>query len=248
VDVGALNYLPLCGRLPDMMGTHVSEAKTMNKKTERRPVRVLLSNGETRYEVRADVYLNGKRKRLRRRFRTVDEAEAFFAETPECKRARRYKISDEQYREAVRQSHSIAGALRLLGVVPEGGNYRVFHRAVKRLGLDTSHFAGQSWSRGAAVRHRVRPIEDYLSNTYSIQSDRLRRRLINEGVLARRCSDCKLDTWMDQPIPLELDHIDGNHQNNALDNLRLLCPNCHSLTPTFRGKNKRSATTLDSAA
>jgi len=53
---------------------------------------------------------------------------------------------------------------------------------------------------------------------------------------------------MDQPIPLELDHIDGNHQNNALDNLRLLCPNCHSLTPTFRGKNKRRAPTLNSAA
>jgi 5-methylcytosine-specific restriction endonuclease McrA len=94
----------------------------------------------------------------------------------------------------------------------------------------------------------VRPIEDYLSNKYPIQSDRLRRRLINEGVLERRCSDCKLDTWMDQPIPLELDHIDGSHQNNTLDNLRLLCPNCHSLTPTFRGKNKRPASKIDSAA
>ena len=88
----------------------------------------------------------------------------------------------------------------------------------------------------------------HTSPGYPIQSDRLRRRLIDEGVPERRCCGCKLDTWLDQPIPLELDHIDGNHQNNALDNLRLLCPNCHSLTPTFRGKNKRSTSTLDSAA
>jgi hypothetical protein len=220
----------------------------MSEGLERRPVRVVLSNGEIRYEVRASVYLNGQRKRLRRRFRTVIEAETFLAQTPESSRLGRYKISDDQYRAAVRQSRSIAGALRLLGVVPAGGNYRVLRRAIKRLNLDTSHFAGQSWSRGATIPHRVRPIEDYLSNKYPIQSDRLRRRLINEEVLQPRCSNCKLDTWMDQPIPLELDHVDGNHENNALDNLRLLCPNCHSLTPTFRGKNKGSASALNSAA
>ena len=220
----------------------------MVDRLERRPIRVELANGEIRYEVRAAVYLNGKRKRLRRRFKTTVEAEAFLARTPESNRTRRYKILDQQYREAVRQSASLAGALKLLGVVPEGGNYRVLRRAIDRLGFDTSHFAGQSWAKGKRVSHRLRPIEDFLSNTYPIQSDRLRRRLINEGVFERRCSGCKLDSWMDQPIPLELDHIDGNHQNNALQNLRLLCPNCHALTPNFRGKNKSCASALDSTA
>lgn len=204
--------------------------------------------GEIRYEVRAAVYLNGKRKRLRRRFKTVAEAKAFLAQTPESNRMRRYEIRDEQYRQAVTQSLSFAGALRLLGVVPEGGNYRVLHRAIKRLGLDTSHFAGQSWAKGTRASQRGRPLGDFLSNTYPIQSDRLRRRLISEGIFERRCSGCRLDSWTDQPIPLELDHIDGNHQNNALENLRLLCPNCHALTPTFRGKNKTSACALDSNA
>lgn len=187
----------------------------VGEKFERTPVRVVLSNGEIRYEARETVYFNGRRKRLLRRFRTVSEAEAFLAEVPEPNRVSRYKISDDQYREAIRKSRSIAGALRLLGVVPEGGNYRVLQRAIKRLDLDTSHFTGQSWSRGATVPYRMRPIEDYLSNEYPVQSHRLRQRLINEGILERRCSGCKLDTWMDQPIPLELDHKDGNHQKRT---------------------------------
>src|SRR6478735_7486302 len=94
----------------------------MSEKLERRPVRIVLSNGEIRYEVRAAVYLNGKRKRLSRRFKTVAEAKAFLAQTPASNRLKRYEIRDEQYRQAVTQSLSFAGALRLLGVVPEGGN------------------------------------------------------------------------------------------------------------------------------
>lgn len=52
-----------------------------------------------------------------------------------------------------------------------------------------------------------------------------------------RCENCKLETWLEQPIPLQLDHIDGNSDNNIEENFRLLCPNCHSQTPTFCGKN-----------
>lgn len=52
------------------------------------------------------------------------------------------------------------------------------------------------------------------------------------------CACCRLATWLDKPIPLELDHIDGNANNQAMENLRLLCPNCHAQTPTYKGKNK----------
>jgi Zn finger protein HypA/HybF involved in hydrogenase expression len=53
-----------------------------------------------------------------------------------------------------------------------------------------------------------------------------------------KCSECGIADWKNAPIVLELDHIDGNHKNNDLENLRLLCPNCHSQTPTYRAKNK----------
>ena len=169
----------------------------------------------------------------------VVEAEAFLAETPESNRVRRYKIRDEQYREAVRQSASFAGALRLLGVVPEGGNYRVLRRAIKRLGLDTSHFAGQSWAKrqeGLSPRstRRELPSNKYPINPIGYAGDS------SMNASQPKCAGCKLDIWRDQPIPLELDHVDGNQENNAVEKLRLLCPHCHSLTPTFRGRNKRS--------
>ncbi|MBT7930179.1 HNH endonuclease [Candidatus Peregrinibacteria bacterium] len=53
-----------------------------------------------------------------------------------------------------------------------------------------------------------------------------------------KCSSCELETWQGKEIVLEIDHIDGNSDNNSLDNLRLLCPNCHSQTKTYKNRNK----------
>ena len=61
--------------------------------------------------------------------------------------------------------------------------------------------------------------------------------LLREEVKAHRCEHCGLEEWLGQPIPLELDHADGDRRNNRLENLRLLCPNCHALTDTYRGRN-----------
>lgn len=67
-------------------------------------------------------------------------------------------------------------------------------------------------------------------------SHRLRLRLIRKGVKEHRCESCGLSVWLGQPIQLELDHIDGDHKNNELSNLRLLCCNCHAQTHTWRGR------------
>ena len=58
-----------------------------------------------------------------------------------------------------------------------------------------------------------------------------------------RCEDCRLEKWKDQPIPLELEHSDGDNRNNVKENLKLLCCNCHALTPTWRGRNKNYGNT-----
>lgn len=146
------------------------------------------------------------------------------------------KYTDTEFIEAVKHSQSIRQVLIKLGLREAGGNYASCKDKIAKLNLDISHFGGQAWSKGKKKGYK-RPIEDYLSNQYSITSHRLRLRLIDEGLLEYKCQSCNGTDWLKQPIPLELDHIDGNRKNNELSNLRLLCPNCHALTPTYRGKN-----------
>ena len=69
----------------------------------------------------------------------------------------------------------------------------------------------------------------------------LRVRLLRLGLKEAKCELCERRSWNDQPIPLELDHINGRRDDNRLSNLRVLCPNCHAQTPTYRGRNIRVA-------
>jgi 5-methylcytosine-specific restriction endonuclease McrA len=148
--------------------------------------------------------------------------------------------TDDQLRHAVAQSFSIAQVLRALGLRAAGGNYIHVKEQVRLLGLDTSHLTGQAHWRGKKQPRAPRvPLEDILRRGTAFQSHKLRRRLIAAGAFEPKCSNCGSREWLGRPIPLELDHVDGDRMNNELSNLRLMCPNCHALTPTYRGKNIR---------
>lgn len=83
------------------------------------------------------------------------------------------------------------------------------------------------------------PLEEIIVGKHpQYQSNKLRIRLLEEGYFDPKCYSCNLTTWLGKDIPLELEHIDGNSSNHLLNNLTLLCPNCHSFTDTYRGKNK----------
>ena len=85
---------------------------------------------------------------------------------------------------------------------------------------------------------KTRDIEEYTSNKVPMQSDKLKIRLLNEGYLEPKCDICGQSRWLDGETPLQLDHKDGHKDNNSLSNLRLLCPNCHALTPQYRLKDE----------
>jgi len=148
-----------------------------------------------------------------------------------------HKYSKQQLLDAVTNSTSKRQVLLKLDVAPYGGNYDVLRKALQHYCLDTSHFTGQAWNKGKNLPSRV-ATEQYLNNELPIQSYKLKKRLLNEGYFSFQCSACKNTLWQDQPIPLELDHINGNNKDNQLNNLRLLCPNCHAQTPTYRSKNR----------
>lgn len=145
------------------------------------------------------------------------------------------KYTKEQFITAVASSRSIMEALKKLNLVPNGGNYSSFRKRIKNFGLDTSHFTGQGWAKGRAASNK-RPINDYLSNKAYITSNKLKLRLIKEGFFKKQCDICKNIKWMDSLIPIELHHKDGNHDNNVLSNLQVLCPNCHAQTSNHRKK------------
>lgn len=143
----------------------------------------------------------------------------------------------EQFIDAVQSHTSIAQVLNALGLRPAGGNYKKFHQYSNELGIDTSHLLGKGWNKGKAGTRKAIPLSSILTENSHYQSSKLRKRLIKEKVFEKECSNCNLREWNGFEIPLELDHINGVNTDNRIVNLRLLCPNCHALTPTYRGKN-----------
>lgn len=148
---------------------------------------------------------------------------------------------DSDLAEVVVGCTSVRQVLQKLNLKPAGGNYKTIGMAIQRLGLDTSHFTGKGWNvgdkAGLSRRNTISLDEILVENSTYTSSDKLRKRLFSEGIKARRCEKCLNDSWMGEPIPLELEHINGRHSDNRLENLQILCPNCHAQTPTYRGKN-----------
>ena len=151
----------------------------------------------------------------------------------------RHSYSESDLREAVKTSTSIRQVLQKLNVVPAGGNYETTKRRISNFGIDTSHFTGQGHYKGKTHNNHLRPLTELLVSDKLYSSHKLKKRLIKEGIKEHKCEMCGITEWNGKPTPIELDHIDGNRYNNTLENLRILCPNCHAQTDTYRGKNKK---------
>jgi hypothetical protein len=153
------------------------------------------------------------------------------------KRKRRWTI--KQLKEAVTSSYSYRQVIQKLGLVPAGGNYDQVKKYISECNLDVSHFRGKGWSKGKKGIGKPRiALRDILKRGTYFQSFKLKKRLFIAGVKYKWCEECGWEKrTVDGYLPLELDHINGDKYDNRLDNLRILCPNCHSLKATHRGRN-----------
>jgi len=151
------------------------------------------------------------------------------------------KWTEEQLREAVKNSRSIRQTLHYLGLKEAGGNYFQIKKYLDFYKIDYSHFTGPGWSKGLKGIGRPRiALKDILVENSNYQSFKLKKRLFAAQLKTPKCEECGwAETTKDGRIPLELDHINGNVHDNRLENIRILCPNCHSLKPTHRGLNRK---------
>ncbi len=149
--------------------------------------------------------------------------------------------TESQLREAVKNSLSVRQVINKLGLRPAGGNYLQLSQYIREFEIDTSHFRGSAWNKGLTGIGRPRfTIDEILVKDRPFQSFKLKRRLFAAGLKKKECEECGWKKMTPEGyLPLELDHINGDHSDNRLENLRVLCPNCHSLKPTHRGRNRK---------
>lgn len=137
-------------------------------------------------------------------------------------------FSDEELEKIVKESNSYKEIATKIGYSEKGGGgASIVEQMVQLKGFDTGHFKKEIWNKG---------LFDYNRFQYGkvIKGTTVLNALI--ALRGHQCENCKLTKWQNQDITLEVHHIDGNRLNNILENLQLLCPNCHSLTDNYRGK------------
>lgn len=144
----------------------------------------------------------------------------------------KHRINDNFFRDACNIAGSMAEAAVILNL-----HFNSFKKRAIELNCYKPNQPGLGLKKTVAKIPLADIIE--LGKYPHYQSFKLKNRLINEGIKKNVCETCGCSVWQGKPINMELHHIDGNRQNHRLDNLRLLCPNCHSQTDTFRAKNKK---------
>lgn len=146
------------------------------------------------------------------------------------------KYDKENLEKIVSESYSIAECLRKLGIEPVGGNYKTFYRYKNEYDLDTSHFKNLCYENLKKSKNE-KDINAYLKENIYVKPSVLLKKLIKFNLKEYKCECCGITEWNGENITLQLHHIDGNSYNNTLENLKILCPNCHSQTDNFCGKN-----------
>lgn len=152
-----------------------------------------------------------------------------------------YKLSDEQFVELLKKSSTISEVLFKLGYTVKGNSwgYSQVKRRMDDLNLDYSIFKGKSAVIKTNKLNNVRK-EDILKENCKHQRTVLRRYIIKNNLIPYKCAICGCTEWQGKTLSLELDHINGANNDNRLENLRFLCPNCHSQTSTYGSRNQQT--------
>lgn len=156
------------------------------------------------------------------------------------------KWTDQQLIDAVKISFNFQDVSKLLGLSNFGANSKTIKKYIKLLNIDTSHFLTTSemlkQARAASKTKALTPLEDVFIENSSLDRKCIKRLIIENNLIPYECNLCKIIQWNNKPLSLHLDHINGINSDNRLENLRFLCPNCHSQTDTYCGRKLKNIT------
>lgn len=165
-----------------------------------------------------------------------------FIDMPRTHYSALYKIDDKEFIDTVKNAKSYADILRACSLGYKGGNINTVKRRIALLKLDDSHIpkgVGSNQHRKFEYRQisleeaiKTRFVKNSFDRTYSIK-----RLILRFDLIPYKCECGNAGEWNSKKLVLQLDHKDGDSTNHCLDNLRFICPNCHSQTPNFAGKN-----------
>jgi len=147
------------------------------------------------------------------------------------------KFNDAEFTDLIKKCTSFNEVHSYIGSNNRGGNNKTLHKRIKALGLSTDHFTSPYKAIKLISKSKKIPLSDILVENSTYDRTRLKQRLIADGFLLNQCYICnQLPIWNNKPLVLQIDHINGIYNDNRLQNLRILCPHCHSQTNTFAGK------------
>jgi len=150
-----------------------------------------------------------------------------------------WQVSKAKLITYVNASKTFTEVLEKFGLQLKGNNNQTLKQRLHKDNIDYGHITPTHKYEGVPIA--AKPLENILVENSQYNRCHLKNRLIKEGILQYHCASCGCDTWLDKPLMLQLDHINGISNDNRIENLRLLCPNCHSQTNTFGGKNKKTS-------
>ena len=145
----------------------------------------------------------------------------------------------------IKRSKSFAEVIRKLGLKQGGGTQANIKKSCQKFDIDFSHFNGRGWN---CLGHKdfnkgKEPINVYFKRYTNRKPANVKKRILTYGLKDYQCESCGISHkkgWLGEDITIELHHIDGDRCNNYLDNLKFLCPNCHSQTDNYRNKKRAS--------
>ena len=151
---------------------------------------------------------------------------------------RKYEtLKKEDLQKIINECSSISEVLKKIGLKPSGSNHTSLSKYLEENNFDTKTLVGRSIYRGQ--KHlNSKTLFEWLTENGTEDSNKIKLKLFNSGIKQEKCEVCGITEWMGKKLTFELHHINGDNRDNRIENLQLLCPNCHAQTDNYRGRKK----------